>query len=127
MILRRKYYYKNTGLEIFTINNKSFYLNFKKEKDRENAIFQICKKVDLNQIVDDLRENKDSFRNILGYGNISYIFKKKKKNKIFKKEKNIKLSKILKEWKNWQISNFEFLMWLNILSNRSYKRCLFTI
>ena len=120
MILRRKYYYKNTGLEIFTINNKSFYLNFKKEKDRENAIFQICKKVDLNQIVDDLRENKDSFRNILGYGNISYIFKKKKKNKIFKKEKNIKLSKILKEWKNWQISNFEFLMWLNILSNRSY-------
>ena len=34
LILRRRYYYKDTGLEIFTVSNKSFYLNFKYEKDR---------------------------------------------------------------------------------------------
>ena len=36
------------------------------------------------------------------------------------KKKNIKLSRIIKAWKSWEISNFEFLMWLNIFGNRSY-------
>ena len=32
-IFRRRYYYKNSGIEIFTSTNKSFYLNFKYEND----------------------------------------------------------------------------------------------
>ena len=35
-------------------------------------------------------------------------------------QNNMKISTIIKAWKKWDISNFKFLMWLNILGNRSY-------
>ena len=113
-IFRRRYYYKNSGIEIFTRTNKSFYFNFKYEKDREYIIKEIVKKIqDLTIIYDDLKDPKDSFDNVIGFENTS-LFKNKKK------KKKIKISKIIDSWKNWEISNFEFLMWLNIFSNRSY-------
>ena len=116
-IFRRRYYYKNTGLEIYTNTNKTFYFNFKYEKDRETAINDIVLKIkETSQIVDDLKDQKDPlFNHIIGYQNYSLIIKKKKKNK-----KKYKLSKIVSKWKEWKITNFEFLMWLNIFGNRSY-------
>ena len=116
-IFRRRYYYKNTGLEIYTNTNKSFYFNFKYENDRETAINDIILKMKESlQIIDDLKEQKDAlFNNIVGYKNYSLNIKKKKKNK-----KKYKLSKIVSKWKEWKITNFEFLMWLNIFGNRSY-------
>ena len=108
---RRRYYYKNSGLEIFTINNKSFYFNFKFEEDREIVLNEILSKLkDSAKIIDDLQESKDNFENIIGYDN--YL-----KNKKIKK---MKLSKTIETWKEWGISNFEFLMWLNIYGNRSF-------
>ena len=109
---RRRYYYKNSGLEIFTVSNKSFYFNFKYEEDREIVINEILSKLnDCPKIIDDLKENKDIFENIIGYDN---TFSKNKKIK------KIKLSKKIELWKEWEISNFEFIMWLNIYGNRSY-------
>ena len=115
-IFRRKYYYKNTGLEIYTNTNKSFYFNFKYEKDRESAINDIVTKFKESlQIIDDLKDKKDTlFNNIIGFQNYSVDLKKKKKDKMYK------LSKILSKWRKWKITNFEFLMWLNIFGNRSY-------
>ena len=119
-IFRRRYYYKNSAMEIYTITNKTFYFNFKFEDDREKVINEICSKLkDPTQIIDDLKESKDNFGNVIGYENTSIIFKKKKKKKE-KIDKKIKLSKKIKDWRRWKISNFEFLMWLNIFSNRSY-------
>ena len=107
-IFRRRYYYTNSALEIYTNTNKTFYFNFKYEKDREVVIDEILKKLEeYVQIVDDLKDNNY----IVGYEN--EINHKKKKDKI-------KLSKKLKKWKNWEMTNFEFLMWLNIFGNRSY-------
>ena len=107
-IFRRRYYYKNSALEIFTTNNKSYYFNFKFEKDREFVINEIISKFKmLSKIIDDLKDPKDSFDNIIGYGN--NLVKKK-----------IKLSKLISKWKEWKINNFEILMWLNIFGNRSY-------
>ena len=119
-IFRRRYYYKNSAMEIFTITNKTFYFNFKYEEDRETVINQICSKLkEPNQIIDDLKETKDIFGNIIGFENTS-VFPKKKKKKKEKIDKKFKLSKIIKDWRKWKITNFEFLMWLNIFSNRSY-------
>ena len=119
-IFRRRYYYKNSAMEIYTITNKTFYFNFKYEEDRENIINEICNKFkDPTQIIDDLKEPKDIFGNVIGYENTSIIFKKKKKKKE-KIEKYLKLSKKIRDWRKWKITNFEFLMWLNIFSNRSY-------
>ena len=113
-IFRRRYYYKNSGIEIFTRTNKSFYFNFKYEKDREYIIEELVNKIrDLCIIYDDLKDPKDSFNNIIGFENTRTFLNKKKKKKI-------KISKIIDMWKNWEISNFELLMWLNVFSNRSY-------
>ena len=90
------------------------------EEDREVVLNELIKKLDLVQIIDDIKDNKDIFGNVLGYENSSVIIKKKKKKKEKKSDKKIKLSKKIKDWKNWKITNFEFLMWLNIYSNRSY-------
>ena len=113
-IFRRRYYYKDSALEIFTTTNKSFYLNFKYENDREFVIKELEKNIkDLSRIYDDLKDPKDNFDNIIGYENASVIHNSKK-------SKKIKLSKKIEMWKNWEINNFELLMWLNIFGNRSY-------
>ena len=112
-IFNRKYYYNNSAIEIFTTTNKTFYFNFKYQKDKDKVLQDILAK--LNEpipIIDDLKDSKS--QNILGYEN--GIIQKQKGLK----QKAIYLSKIVKEWKNWEISNFEFLMWLNICGNRSY-------
>ena len=56
--------------------------------------------------------------NIIGYQNNSSPFIKK--NCKFKMKKIIKLSKIVNQWKNWEISNFDLLILLNLFANRSY-------
>ena len=113
-IFRRRYYYTNSAFEVYTTTNKTFYFNLKYEKDRETVIDEILKKLgDYVQIVDDLKETASSKEkeNIIGYEN--GIIQKNKKDKI-------KLSKKVKSWKNWEITNFEMLMWFNIFGNRSY-------
>jgi hypothetical protein len=117
-IFRRRYYYKNSALEIFTTQNKSFYFNFKYENDREIFLSNILKKLkDFNKIIIDLKDEKDIFDNVVGYQNNIILNNTKKKSM---KKKEIGLSTKLESWKKWKISNFEFLMWLNIFSNRSY-------
>ena len=110
-IFKRKYYYTNSALEIYTTTNKTYYFNFKYEKDKQTVLDEILKKLEnYIPIIDDLKESN----NIIGYEN--GIIQKKKEDK----KKSIKLSKIVKMWKSWEISNFELLMWLNIFGNRSY-------
>ncbi len=108
-IFKRKYYYKNSALEIYTTTNKTYYFNFKYENDRKIVLGEILKKLENHiPIVDDLKESNEA----IGYEN---CFLQKKDEKAKKK-----LSKIVKLWKNWEITTFEFLMWLNIFGNRSY-------
>ena len=112
-IFKRKYYYYNSALEIYTTTNKTFYFNFKYENDRTSVLNEILNKLDEPiQIIDDLKESK--IHNIIGYENGAIQSQKNLRKKA------INLSKIVKSWKNWEISNFEFLMWLNIFGNRSY-------
>ena len=111
-IFKRRYYYTNSAFEVYTTTNKTYYFNLKYEKDREIIFDEILKKLgDYVQIVDDLKETNSSKENVIGFEN--GIIEKKKKDKI-------KLSRKIKLWKNWEMSNFEFLMWLNIFGNRSY-------
>ena len=118
LIFRRKYYYKDSALEIFTIYNKSFYFNFKYENDREIVLQNIIKKMgDCNKIVLDLKDTKDNFDNVIGF---EHNLENKNIRKSFFKKNIVGISDKIKLWKKFQISNFELLMWLNIYSNRSY-------
>ena len=112
-IFRRRYYYKNSALEIFTTTNKTFYFNFKYEAHREDVIKEIINKLnDPSKIIDDLKDPKDIFDNVIGYENTAVTDSKK--------GKKIKLSKKIELWKEWKITNYELLMWLNIYGNRSF-------
>ena len=117
LLLKRKYYYKNSSIEIFTSNHKSYFFNFNDENTKKTILDKILAKIgDYSTIINDMKEqnNKD---NIIGYLNNKHIsiF-----NKFESKKNIIKLSRLVKLWKSWEISNLEFLMLLNILSNRSY-------
>ena len=115
-ILLRKYYYKNSAFEIFTTTNKSFYFNFKYEKDKESFLNDLIKKLPKTKtIINDMKKSKN---NIIGYS-----FGDNQFHKIKSKEKEnniIELSKIIKEWRKWRMNTFSFLMHLNLFSNRSY-------
>ena len=116
-IFRRRYYYKNSAIEIFTVNNKSFYLNFKYEEDREAVLGQVISQFKNSaKIVYDTKDPKDIFENVVGYQN-NKVMKYHKNEKV---KKHIKLSKKLKKWKEWGMSNYEILMWMNLYSNRSF-------
>ena len=118
-LLFKRYFYKNTAFEIFTKTNKSFYFNFKYEKDREKFINQLIKVLPKTKpIINDIKEIKDGL-NIIGYSFGDYYFHKiKSKDK--EKTNNVLLSLIIKDWKKWRINNFSFLMHLNFFANRSY-------
>ena len=127
LILLKRYYFKNSGLEIFTTTNKSYYFNFKYEEERDYFIQNITSKLtELKTIINDSKDSKDEQSNIIGYSNIPEKIKEKRKNtrkeieKSGKKIRNVGISKIIKEWKNWKINNFSFLMWMNFFGNRSY-------
>ena len=114
-IFRRRYYYKNSALEIFTTTNKTFYFNFKFEEEREIVINEIIKKLnEPAKIIDDLKDSKDIFENIIGYENVSVTSNSKKA------VKKIKISQKIELWKEWKMTNYEFLMWMNIYGNRSF-------
>ena len=117
-LLRRRYYYKNSAIEIYTSTNKTYYFNFKYEQDRETAIQEILQRIkEYATILDDLKEPKDMYENNVGYQNTLVLQARKKSGK---KKYKIKLSKKILAWKEWRMSTYELLMWLNIYSNRSF-------
>ena len=114
-IFRRRYYYKNSALEIFTTTNKTFYFNFKFEDEREIVIEEIIKKLnEPAKIIDDLKDSKDNFENVIGFENVAVTSNQKKSIK------RIKISQKIELWKEWKMTNYEFLMWMNIYGNRSF-------
>jgi hypothetical protein len=92
-----------SALEIFTEKNKSYFFNFKSNKD-------------LTQFKNELLEHwnyieiKSEGKKIIGYEKGRPNFKKK----------YIMVSKKSEEWINNNISTLEYLMWLNIYSGRSF-------
>ena len=119
LLLLKRYFYKNSAFEIFTNTNKSYYFNFKYEKEREMFINKLIKKIPSTKtIVNDIKELKEGL-NIIGYVfGENFFYQPKSKEK--EKNSNILLSKIIKEWKKWRMNTFSLLMHLNLFSNRSY-------
>jgi hypothetical protein len=95
-IYKRRYFYKKTALEIFTFSNKSYYFNFPTVTDRDH----FCKLI---------YDNSSSKEN-------PYLFEY---HLDVKKNNNV-VTRLIEEWVNWRISNFDLLMNFNNLAGRSY-------
>ena len=104
-ILFRNYFYQETACEIYTFSNKSYFLNFKDNKELTKFIDNILNHEQFRTIKgEDFRGKK-----ILGY------------EKTFdSKAKSFKVKKIMEEWQNNNISTLQYLMWLNIFAGRSF-------
>ena len=110
-IFVRRYYYKDSAIEIFTSKNKVYYFNFPDYDKRQNT---------LNLLLNKFTSKKEIkiFKNkLLGY-DVS-----NSPNKYFTTCKNNNsdfLQNLTENWQDWNISTLELLLWLNILSNRSF-------
>ena len=103
----RTYFYQETGLEIYTYDKKSYFLNFKSNQE-------------LLKFINDIKQH-EKFRTIKCHG-----FKHKKLIgyckwfNVYTKKKSLHPTYIIDEWQNNNISTFECLMWLNIFAGRSF-------
>jgi hypothetical protein len=118
-IFYRNYYYRETALEFFLEQNKSYFFNFKSNEDLTKFLSYIIKTEDdksnnmnnikFRKIVTNITNDKDK-KKLLGYEKISNNTKMK----------TYSISTKVEEWQNYSISTLEFLMWLNIYSGRSF-------
>ena len=98
MILQRYYYFKDNAFEIYTFSGKNYYFN-SNDNNVINLLFKIINKN--NQFFN--KKYDDNTCNLF----INKDYKKKEYD-------------FIKLWKNKKISNFNFVMLLNIFANRSY-------
>ena len=103
----RTYFYQETGLEIYTSEKKSYFLNFKSNQE-------------LLKFINDIKQH-EKFRTIKCHG---YKHKRLlgycKLFNVYTKKKSLHPTYIIDEWQNNNISTFECLMWLNIFAGRSF-------
>ena len=133
-IVKRVYFYRKSGIEIFT-NNKSYYFNFAENPSMKNYQERMAE----NNCNEFLYKINESFKHkyfplvanneVFGYINLY-------SEDFFDKNGNIKKSKkktfyehILRHWRdkdskyskhNTDISAFDLIILLNLISNRSY-------
>ena len=111
LIIKKYYYYEYQNLEIYT-QNKSYYIEFNNEKERNLFLNNFINKTEKYNLFSPITNNineKNKKNHIIGYYNKNY-----------KEFENIKDYKdIIKKWQNNSISTFHFLMLTNILGNRS--------
>ena len=111
-IFLRNYYYKDSAIEIFTSKNKVYYLNFPDSFRRQNALNLLLNKFS------NKKEIKISKNKLIGYNlspsdNNFLNFPASDPSSDF-------ILNIIENWQDWNISTMELLLWLNILSNRSF-------
>ena len=105
-IFIRQYFYLESALEIFLENNKSYFFNFKTNKDLE----QFKSDVLHHGIYREIKAEDFKGKRIIGYQQINSNLKKK----------TYYVNNKMEDWQNNNISTLEYLMWLNIYSGRSF-------
>ena len=104
-ILFRNYFYQKTACEIYTFSNKSYFLNFKDNKEFLKFIDNILN----HELFRPIKGEDFKGEKLLGYEKTSEI-----------KPKSFKIKRIMEDWQNNNISTLEYIMWLNIFSGRSF-------
>ena len=98
LILQRYYYFRENAFEIYTFSGKNYYFN-SNENNKINLLFKIINK------------NNEFFVKKYDKNTCNLFINYKYKQKDYD---------FIKLWKNKKISNFNFIMLLNIFANRSY-------
>ena len=112
-VLKKRYYFKMSVLEIFTINKKSYFFKF--EENQLKTIIDNIRYYMKSNIEDIYVEN---VKNEIGFYN-----KKKMLNngiQLPNKMKYMNLKYLYEKWTKWEISTLKMLMIINFYANRSF-------
>ena len=110
-IFFRKYSYRNNSIEIFSNNHKSYYFKFKNTNSRDNFIEKFINILNHKKLFKKIKSIDEHNKSIvLGY------YKDIDNNKDYKTINDIK-----DLWKNNKISTLEYIMWINMYGNRSFR------
>ena len=114
-IIKRRYYFKKTVLEIFTINKKIY--SFRFEEDQMKKIIENIRHY-MKSDIEDFSTEFTKYEDKIGFYNKNRILDNgiSLPNTI----KNMNLRSIYDKWIKWEISTLKLLMILNIYANRSY-------
>ena len=114
-ILKRRYYFKKSALEIYTINKKSYFFKF--QENQMKTIFDNIRHY-MKLDIEDISIEYTKYEEKIGFYN-----KNKKLNNVIQMPntiKNMNLRYMYEKWQKWEISTLKLLMILNIYANRSY-------
>ena len=115
-IFNRKYCFKDNSIEIFTSNHRSYYFKFKNNEKRNKF---------MEHLISILNKDSSIFKKL--YTPIHSIDVNNRKitlgyyKDIDNNNEYSNISNIKDLWKNNKISTLEYLMWINIYGNRSYR------
>ena len=110
----RYYFYIQSGLEIYTNNNKVYFLNFKTNKDLLSFTKDVIMHSNEKYAFKEIKAEDYKGKKLLGYK----LYKPNIKVKDISKE--FVINSTIVRWQSRDISTLEYLMWLNIYSGRSF-------
>ena len=117
IVLKRRYYFKKTAIEIFTEDKKSYLFRLEEAKMKE--LFDNIK-LYMKQDAEDILIEYNKFDDRIGFINKKNIFLSLSTRYSSDKKNNMNLKLLYEKWTKWEISTLKMLMILNIYSNRSY-------
>ena len=117
IVLKRRYYFKKTAIEIFTEDKKSYLFRLEEVKMRE--LFDNIK-LYMKQDSEDILIEYNKFDDRIGFINKKNLFLHLSTRYSTDKKTNMNLKLLYEKWTKWEISTLKMLMILNIYSNRSY-------
>ena len=115
LVLKRRYYYKISCLEVFATNKKTYF--FKLDHNKLESILSNIKHHINPKPENILIENKTYYNEI---GFINPLSEKNNLNKKIYKKSYMNLKNIYENWRKWKISTLNLLMLFNIYSNRTF-------
>jgi len=127
-VLKRKYYFKKTCLEIFTVNKKSYFFRFK-EKELENVYENIkhYMKSDKNtkgdkSNIEDISIEYTKYEDKIGFFNRKQCIKISKDTfiPIANDLKSMNMKHLYDQWIKWEMSTLKLITLLNLYANRSF-------
>ena len=112
-VIKRRYFFKEIAIEVFTAKNKSYLF-----KLHESSIKKILAnlRTHMKTTMEEINVDGDK----IGFVNYNTTNNPFINTNILKyKNKEMNLKNLYDKWANWEISTFKFLMMLNLYSSRS--------
>ena len=117
-ILKRKYFYKKSSIEIFTVNKKSYLFKLEDSKIRtmlDNIRHYMKSNIEDIYIEYSKYDDKIGFFNKQTFLNLNNGF-----IPLPTKQIEMNLKNIYEKWSKWKLSTLKLLMMINLYSNRTY-------